>query len=176
MDIEISKWTQNKNKLEDFKEIFFKTSSVQSFADEIAKEDFFYKWTNYYFKFFPEQILLALNTEQKLCAYLTGCDNSAKATSFYSSINPSYKVFSDQFEDYPCHLHINTHPRFIGKGIGSILIKYYINKLKKQSKKGLHIVTSPSARNTGFYKKHGFNDHIIRQWNGQDLLFMGVKF
>ena len=175
MAIRIVPWLEHTHYLSAFKEIFFTTSSRQKFADHRAKENFFNQWTQYYFRHCPEQIYLA-HDHDRLCAYLTGCNNSEAARTFYKSLNPCYDLFQDLFEDYPCHLHINAYPNCSGKGIGSSLIRHYIADLKKQNLAGLHIITSPTARNVGFYKQNGFDFQLERFCNKTPLLFMGTTF
>src|ERR1700744_3575529 len=88
------------------REIFFLSSSRQSFASDEEREKFFETWTGYYFKNCPELIFLD-RAERGGRGYLMGCLDSAKASEFYRERLKSYAVFSGLFARFPAHLHIN---------------------------------------------------------------------
>lgn len=157
------------------REIFFLSADPKNISDDQAKNDaFFTKWTGYYFSYEPEWILLAWDGP-KLLGYMMIGSNSRKALAYYDSKNPSYRLFADQFEAYPAHLHMNFHPSARGQGTGSFLIEDACARLKKKNIKGLHLITSPDQRNVGFYRKNAFDFELKREWKGYPLLFMGRK-
>jgi GNAT superfamily N-acetyltransferase len=135
-------------------------------------EDFWNKWTSYYFVHEPERILLAVENGEPV-GYLTGAADSLAAAPHISKSNPAYAAFADQFKTYPAHLHINFTVRARGKGYGRDLIDAFIGDLKKIKSGGVHIVTAPAADNVGFYQKSGFSFTLERDWNSTPLLFMG---
>jgi GNAT superfamily N-acetyltransferase len=72
-------------------------------------------------------------------------------------------------------LHVNCYPRARGKGVGSLLISHFVQKLREDKVSGLHIVTSPSADNRFFYIKNQFDFQLVRQRKDNEFLFMGRK-
>lgn len=60
-------------------------------------------------------------------------------------------------DKFPAHLHIDLLPEFQGKGFGRQLIETYLNKLREQSVKGVHLIMD--GQNFGaekFYYRVGF--------------------
>jgi GNAT superfamily N-acetyltransferase len=156
------------------REIFFLSSSVKSFRDEEHKNSFFEKWCGDYLKFYSEHFMLMRDSSSKrLLGYLSGCPQSEKALEVLRV--PGMRVFEDLFINYPAHLHINFHPSTRGLGLGSHLIKAYINKLRDSNCHGVHLVTSTDASNINFYLRLGFVDQNVRLHGDTELLFMGQK-
>ena len=170
MDISLFSFDQHKKQVED---IFFKTSSKKSFSSLKEKQSFLNKWMSYYYENCLNEFFVAKNNNTVL-AYLTGCSNSTKALNFYGPNTP-YALFSDLFFKFPAHLHINALPTNQGLGVGSKLITHYKKILANNDVTGLHIITSPSARNVGFYKKNGFTYTEKRLWKTTPLLFMACS-
>lgn len=165
-------------KLKQFKNIFYISSSKQKFDSPEAKDQFFLQWTEYYFTHCKNDIYLATEGE-KVLGYLTGCRDSLLATPLLMEKIPNYSLFEDLFIDFNCHLHINCALEARGKGVGTQLVKHFKKVLLNDSDKkhrGLHIITSPQAKNVGFYKKNGFNFCAEKEWRGKPLLFMGFRF
>jgi GNAT superfamily N-acetyltransferase len=156
------------------REIFFVSSSRQSFASDEEREKFFETWTGYYFKNSSDLILLDRD-EQGVRGYLMGCLDSHQASAFYKERLKSYAVFEDLFSRFPAHLHINVHPRARNRGVGAKLIADFIALLRAKNVRGLHIVTSPDSANREFYKRNGFTFAETRSWQKHSLLFMGQK-
>lgn len=154
-------------------EIFFASSSRQTFASPAEKDQFFAKWTAYYLESCQKSSFVALDEGGKVLGYLMGCESSEKASGYYREVNPSYALFEDQFKRFPAHLHINCAPDARGLGCGSLLIAHFIKQLRSDGVQGVHIVTSPDADNRHFYGKNGFNFELIRAWKERPLLFMG---
>ena len=152
------------------KDIFFLSSSIKSFTDEIKKEAFFKRWCGDYLDYYPEQFYL-LYSDQKLMGYLSGCENSIQSLQILNV--PGHETFSDLFSDFPAHLHINFHPDSRGKGFGSLLVKHYLDDLLKNSIYGVHLVTSEDAPNVSFYGRLGFKCTLKRTFKGSELFFMG---
>ncbi len=157
----------------EIRSIFFKCTGRTHFASEHEKDSFFQRWTGPYREQFKEEILLALNSEGHLMAYLMGCGNSESATDVIAQGLPSFLLFKDLFKDFPAHLHINCDPQFQGQGVGSHLIDAYCDTLREKRVGGVHIVTSPEADNVMFYKKKGFEFQQTGRWKQMALLFMG---
>ena len=61
-------------------------------------------------------------------------------------------------EKYPAHLHIDILEYYQHKGIGSKLMKKFIDQMKKLGVRGIHLGTSEgNYKAVPFYKKWGFN-------------------
>jgi GNAT superfamily N-acetyltransferase len=58
-------------------------------------------------------------------------------------------------KDYPAILHINVDKNYRGSGIGGRLIEVYLNYLKKEKIKGVHLTTQ-SEKSFKFFEKLGF--------------------
>jgi len=156
--------------LEQIRTIFFLSTSIKEFSTPERKEAFFKKWCGDFIRLYPEQFYLMME-EEKLLGYLSGCLNSSEAKN--SLEVPGYSVFEDQFEQYPAHLHINFHPDCRGRGLGSHLVVKFVEDLQSLKIGGVHLVTSPEAKNVSFYKRLGFTHEVTRSFNNSLLLFMG---
>lgn len=152
-------------------EIFYLSSSRQGFDNPDEKLRFFDRWTGYYRLNEPRHFLLAIAPGGRVAGYLSGCTDSRAARRLYSDI-PYYAVFEDLFETYPAHLHVNCHPTFRGRGIGTELVEAFTGHCRRADLAGVHLVTSPGARNVGFYRRCGFDFSLIRRWRGTELLFL----
>jgi ribosomal protein S18 acetylase RimI-like enzyme len=156
--------------LESIEEIFFISSSKKDFESTEKKNLFFKRWCGDYQTFYPKEFFLAYE-EDKLLGYLSGCSDSLRAQ---DELNvPGYSIFQDLFNNFPAHLHINFHPDARGKGLGSLLVNHYIKVLRKNGVKGVHLVTSPEAKNVSFYDRLGFTHTYTREFKGSPLYFMG---
>lgn len=170
----LSELENSSEALAQLKEIFFLTSNRKEFSSDLAREEFYRNWTSYYLTYEPDQVYMAFDDHGRLLGYLTGCLNSLRALD--KTAMPSLKLFSDLFREYPAHLHINCHPSAQGQGVGSALCTYFFEELETFGSRGVHIVTSPAARNVEFYRKQSFNFTEERELNGAKVLFMGRKF
>lgn len=154
------------------KEIFFLSAARKDWPDPVAKEAFYETWTGYYRKHEPDLIFLAVEGPTVL-AYLTGSRDSMKALPELEGKIKSFAVFKDLFPKYPGHLHINAHPKARGRGVGSALIEHFTEVLQTTGVVGVHLITSPDARNRKFYQDNQFNYEVEREYNSHKLLFMG---
>lgn len=161
---------QKKQIIASVNEIFFLSSSKKEFASQEAKAAFLKRWCGDYQEFFAGEFFVAMEGE-KVMGYLSGCSDSLSAEPRLSV--PGYSIFHDQFENFPAHLHINFHPDARGKGLGSVLVLHYMKVLKQNGIKGLHLVTSPDAKNVSFYERLGFNHTVTREFKEMPLYFMG---
>lgn len=156
--------------LKSIEEIFFQSTSIKSFSTIDKKNAFYKKWCKDYQAYYPNEFFIIFE-DQKVLGYLSGCMDSQK--SLESLIVPGLSTFQDKFPEFPAHLHINFHPDARGKGLGSLLVKHYIEFLRFHGIPGVHLITSPDALNVSFYERLGFNETSIRELNGSPLLFMG---
>ncbi|MFK8138135.1 MAG: GNAT family N-acetyltransferase [Bdellovibrionales bacterium] len=172
----VIKYIQSNQKLhhkQQIKDIFIKSSSL-NLDTEDEKRKAFKKWTDYYLDNNPEWIYLTLNDQSDVTSYLMACPQSGNAEELFEDFL-SYDLFEDQFGDFPAHLHMNTHPKYRGKGLGSLLISALETDLGAVNVLGFHIITSPQSENVNFYKKAGLDFQLQRPFKDFKLLFMGKK-
>ena len=155
--------------------IFFICSSRKHFDTENARQQFYRKWTEYYYLNCRNDIYIAVAEGNHVAGYLMGSRDSAKAIDYFTDKVPSYLLFREYFTEFPGHLHINCHPEFQGKGAGRKLISAFVESIRKELC-GVHIVTSPTDSNVNFYEKMGFTERHMGYINATGVLFMGRKF
>lgn len=157
--------------LSSVEEIFFSTASVQTFANETQRERFKYKYFGFYVEKYPELVLVARNQE-KVLGYCLGSFETNESFYLYQ---PHLEIFSDLFPSFPAHLHINLHTDSQGLGIGQNLFGQWESIVSERAK-GMHIMTSPAARNVSFYRRLGLETQIVRKFNNHEIMFMGKSF
>lgn len=167
----LSSISDRKNILQQVESIFFDASSLKNFSSPENKSAFYKRWCKDYQEYFPDEFFI-MTEGDKVMGYLSGCSHSDEALGKIEV--PGYAVFADHFHDYPAHLHINFHSDSRGRGLGSQLVTTYMDYLKKKGIGGLHLVTSPDAKNISFYQRLGFNFQDAREYNSMTLLFMGT--
>jgi GNAT superfamily N-acetyltransferase len=155
-------------------EIFFLSAGPRDFATPEDRREFLERWTGYYRACEPEGILLALGRSGRVAGYLTGCRDSRGALRLYRDI-PYFDLFEDYFEAFPAHFHINCHPRYRNKGIGTRLVTAYLERCADQGLPGVHVVTAAAARNVVFYRRCGFAVSVTRRWRGEDLMLLAAR-
>ncbi|MFA6235713.1 MAG: GNAT family N-acetyltransferase [Bacteriovorax sp.] len=156
--------------VEQVKTIFYVSSSLKEFSSEEKRTAFFRRWCGDYIKLYPDQFLLMME-DDKLLGYLSGCLNSSSAAPMLEV--PGFNIFSDLFEQFPAHFHINFSPACRGRGLGTSLVEHFCDDLKLQGIQGCHLVTSTGAANISFYHRAGFNYEVQREFHQSKLLFMG---
>lgn len=152
-------------------EIFFLTASVKEFTNSEQRESFKYKYWGIYLERFPELVLVA-HEAQTILGYCLG--SPVTDESFYP-FQPHLTVFNELYKFFPAHLHINLHPDAQGLGIGQKLFGQW-EALACQYAVGMHIMTSPAARNITFYRRLGLEQEFVRKFKGHDILLMGKNF
>lgn len=153
--------------------IFFDTSSVKEFESDISKDNFLYKYLNYYQHKHP-QLFLCIFHQKEVAGYICGSRHSQKDHELYELL-PHFNLFKEHFHSYPAHLHVNVSPFHHGKGLGSKLISQFEKLLKEQSVKGVHLITSVDSQNVSFYKKNQYNFSSIKSIDKRNYLFLGKK-
>ncbi len=153
-------------------EIFFLSSSVQSFDSDDARQRFLDAWTGYYRESEPDGIYLCLTPDERVAGYLMGCRDSRAAKRLYTDI-ATYAVFEAQFDAYPAHFHVNCHPDHRNHGIGGRLVAGFLDDCRGEGLSGVHAVTAEGARNVGFYRRCGFETVARRRWRDRDLVCLG---
>lgn len=75
--------------------------------------------------------------------------------------------------EYPAHLHIDLLPELQGMGTGKLLIRTFMDALKKRNCPGLHLsVSKKNERAVAFYEKTGFS--VIADYS--NAITMGMRF
>lgn len=165
---------ENKTEFEDIvlqvQSIFYASSSLKEFSSPERKQAFFKRWCGDYISLYPEEFII-MRENKKILGYLSGCIDSSSALGIVEV--PGFSIFSDLFQSYPAHFHINFHPDCRGRGLGSQLVETYCEDLGKKGIIGVHLVTSPGAANIVFYQRLGFQHEVKRDFNQMTLLFMG---
>ena len=138
-------------------EIFFEASSVQSFANETAREDFRWLWMGRYLSEEPEHAFVALRNGDagQLCGYLVGSLADPAVRAEFNSL-AYFKSFADITPRFPAHLHINVAHDMRGQGVGERLIHAFLAHAQAQGCPGVHVVTGAGMRNVGFYERLNF--------------------
>jgi ribosomal protein S18 acetylase RimI-like enzyme len=171
---ELEKLHTNQKHWSDVEAIFFEASVKKSFSSEEEKKKFRYKYLDWYAQHHPECFFVAVNSETDKTAggYICGAPDTLADTDL-SILHPWFEVFSECFRQYPAHLHINCAASARGQGLGHELLIAFENHMRSKNVAGLHLVTSPDARNVGFYSKNGYTFTKIAHWKGTALLLMG---
>ena len=154
------------------KSIFFQSSSQKEFADEASKILFFNKWCGDYIESLSDQFYVMIEGE-KVLGYLSGSRDTNTSSLFLRV--PALSLFKDLYMTYPAHFHINFHPDCRGRGLGAQLVEEYCGDLRMEKCPGVHIVTSPEAKNVSFYQKLNFDYQSIREFKQMKLLFLGRR-
>jgi ribosomal protein S18 acetylase RimI-like enzyme len=175
--MKIQRWHQGTQAEQDrwhqqFRSIFFASSTRKNFLDDDEREEFWRTWTEFYFSKVPDLIFLA-RINDSVVGYLMGCADSTASLPELQSRVPSFALFADLFASFPAHLHINFSAEARGQGGGRQLVDAFIQELKDRGCPGVHVVTSPTAENVPFYRRLGFTVEVDRPWHLMPLLFMG---
>lgn len=156
----------------DLREIFFLSSSVQHFESEQKRERFYNRWLGHYLNHYSDLTWCALSDEdQQVLAYLTVCPDTKSFLKIFEL--ESLKLFQDLYHDFPAHLHMNTHPKARGQGLGAKLVELAQSELIRRGIAGLHLITGPGERNVAFYERVGFLACAQREFAGASYLLMG---
>jgi GNAT superfamily N-acetyltransferase len=177
MHLEILSYIPNKNKrLDDLRDIFFKTTKAELNSEE-ERQNLFDKYAAPYIENWPDYVFFACDEASgRTMGYLTGCEDSKKAIEVLSTKQKSYTLFSDLYLRFPAHLHVDIHPDFQGKGVGTFLLQEFVIEMKKKGLRGLHILTAPGDSSVQFYLRNKFKFQVVRSFNGREILFMGLNF
>ncbi|MFW5801721.1 MAG: GNAT family N-acetyltransferase [Spirochaeta sp.] len=150
--------------------IFFLTAQQKSFSDEAERQAYYQRWAGQYIGRYPEWVYTA-REEEGILGYLLGCPDSREAVREIDF--PGLEQFSQLFDAYPAHLHINVLPQAQGRSIGRKLIAAYCRDLRAEDIPGVHLITTTKAGNAGFYQAVGFETVMEVPENDMRLLFMG---
>lgn len=157
--------------LAQIEEIFWETSARQEFPSAEERQRFLDRYLGEYLRNYPQYVWVARQGDQVL-GYILGVASTSEARTIREN-SPHLELFEDMYGRYPAHLHINCRAQARGHGVGSDLVKRFERELVKQGVTGVHLITSPTARNVGFYLKNGYAHKVERLWNDRPLLLLG---
>ncbi len=155
-------------------EIFFESSSVQSFESDDARNGFRWLWMGRYLVEEPEHAFVALanGDPEKLCGYLVGSlDDPAPREEFRSLTY--FESFAHVTPLFPAHLHINVARDYRSQGIGEQLIQTFLNHARATGCPGVHVVTGAGMRNVGFYERLHFVERARVAKGGGAAVLLG---
>ena len=159
-------------------DIFFESSPKKSFISDSDKQQFKYKYVSYYQKRYPDLFFIAYEIKEngafQVIAYICASENTLKDEELFN-LNPYLEAFKGACQKYPAHLHINCSSYSRGKGLGAKLIVTLESALREKKCNGLHLITSPNARNVNFYEKNKFNERFNAVYGEAKLLLMAKK-
>ncbi len=168
-EVIISNLAERPEKFEQVMEIFFEASTKKDFASMEERVRFLVKYLGVYVQSVPELCLIALQDDQ-VVGYCCGMHSTP--AELYEQV-PHLEIFEDQFEKYGAHLHINCSAASRGQGIGQKLVAEFEDLMRQEGAEGIHIITSPTARNVHFYKKLHYDHEVLREFNKIPLLLLG---
>ncbi len=155
---------------EGIEEIFWLTAQQSEFESAEERKSYYRRWAGSYLDQYPQWVYTA-QEDGRVLGYLLGCPDSYEALKTLDF--PGLQIFQEHFEQYPAHLHINVHPEGQGKGIGKKLIEAYCADLARAGIPGVHLITSTTAKNPGFYRRVGFSFERKASSDADTALFMG---
>ena len=156
--------------------VFWETATTTQFGSPAQRAAFERCYFGYYWDTEPELFLIAREPGGAALGYICAVADTRVHRELYR-IARHVPLFDDLYAAYPSHLHINLTATARGRGIGSDLIGTLQRRVSELGSPGLHLVTSPGARNACFYRRNGFVDAVQRDLNDQTrataVLFLG---
>lgn len=150
--------------------IFFDTSNTQAFPSASAREQFAERWLNRYLMLFPTHAFIALSDDAAVGYLVSSLEDPASEPIFADL--PFLEPFAPVTKHFPAHLHINVAETHRNSGIGRLLVETFIAHAKSQGCPGVHVVTSPDARNVSFYKANKFDPACCCSIDGKRHLLL----
>jgi ribosomal protein S18 acetylase RimI-like enzyme len=162
--------------------IFWETANTTVFASGDERNAFREKYFGYYLDTEPEHFLIAAadGTPPTALGYVCGVADTRRHRALYR-LADHVAVFDDLYGEYPAHLHINLTAASRGHGLGTRLLEEFGERMAAAGAGGVHLVTSPGARNVAFYRRAGFTREEERTLEGIggdqefSLLFLGKR-
>ena len=154
--------------------IFFEASGTMTFASGADRDAFRTRWLGRYFEHFPQWAYLALGPDAHVAGYLVGSLDDPAKMSLFADI-PYFKDFAALTAPYPAQLHVNLAPDWRGLGLGARLVEAFAADAARAGAPGIHVVTSRSNRNVGFYVGNGFHEAGALNSNNRDLVFLARR-
>lgn len=159
--VPLAPWLGRAGIPDDLDHVFFEASAKQDFASDQERAEFRERWLGRYLGDDARHGLAAISEERsmrpKLIGYVVGSVENPATSKRFVDI-PYFKEFAQLCARYPAHLHINLDAAHRSGGIGGRLIEAFCAQVQSDASKpmGVHVVTSATSRNLGFYNRHGF--------------------
>lgn len=150
--------------------IFFAASNTRSFDSPAARSTFHRRWLGRYLD--GDDVAFAARIDQRIVGYVVGSLRDPAQDLRFADIG-YFPLLADLTARHPAHLHVNVADDCRGRGIGHQLIAAFSAAARGGGAVGVHIVTSESAQNVGFYRRCGFEVLRCFEWAGTSLLMMG---
>lgn len=150
-------------------DIFWKTSAKTQFGSEEEKNQFEYKYLEYFFKY-EKSLFFVYEDKKEILGYICCVFNILEHKELFDLLS-YHNDFQDYFMTYQSECHINLHPNSQGMGIGSALLDFLKSELHQRGSKGFFVFTASTALNREFYQKNGLNDVMSQN----HILMMGIK-
>lgn len=174
-DVEIRRWdqlTENERHIAEMDQVFFSSSTRQSFASAEEKAAFRERWLGRYLLHFPEYVLLALNRERHVVGYVIGSPHDPARDPLFADLS-FFAHFRDLTARYPAQLHINLDEAWRGCGIGARMLAAFAELAQAKGAPGVHVITVRGMRNVAYYSANGFLERGAAVIDGRELLFLG---
>src|SRR5262245_16088889 len=159
--------------LGDIDDIFFISSARRDFSSPEEKHAFRDMSLGRYVESHRSSFFVALNDGGGAVGYLAGCLENPITLSHFNDV-AYFRFIEDICQDYPAHLHVNVAERYRNRGLGTAIVGPFVECAKLHSLKGIHLVTSSTARSIPFYRRSGFTELRTFPWNGTSVC-MGRK-
>jgi GNAT superfamily N-acetyltransferase len=160
--------------LADIHDIFFTSSARIDFSSQEEKQAFRDTSLGRYIERHRGSFFVALNDPRGVVGYLAGCLENPITLSHFSDVG-YFRDIDDLCRDYPAHLHVNVAEGYRNRGVGTALVGRFVEWAKLHSVKGIHLVTSSTARSIPFYRRSGFIPLRTFPWNSGISVCMGRK-
>lgn len=161
--------------------VFWETANTTKFEFAAERAAFQWRYFGYYAVHAPRFFFVALTDHPgpQVLGYICGVADTREHEELYR-VAAHVPIFDDLYATYPAHLHINLTAASRGLGLGGRLVETLSSEVAAAGAAGLHLVTSPAARNVSFYRRQGFAHAVERTLpigDEQDvaLLFMGRR-
>jgi GNAT superfamily N-acetyltransferase len=151
-------------------DIFFTSSSTQTFADDRAKAAFRETWLGRYLERWSDLALVAIAGHEPVGYVIGAHEDPATIASMASDALVS--AFAEHSRRFPAHLHINLAPSARNRGIGGRLIERFVSRAALERVPGVHVLTSRASPNVSFYRRHGFLERASQAAASGDVVFL----
>lgn len=159
-------------------DVFWETANTREFETPEEQAAFRWRYFGYYLEYEPECLFVARDGARgSVLGYVCGVVDTRRHPELYR-IADHVPIYSDLYDRYPAHLHINLTAAARGRGLGGRLLGAIERCAATAGAPGIHLVTSADARNTSFYRRNGYRHEVPRSLptgggTAVTLLFMG---
>lgn len=143
--------------------VFWETANTTEFSSPVERAAFQWRYFGYYAARAPRFFLVAYSRDphRRILGYICGVADTRAHRELYE-VAAHVPLFDDLYEGFPAHLHINLTADSRGMGLGGRLIDALSTAVAAEGSAGIHLVTSPGARNVSFYRRQGFSEEVQR--------------